>query len=107
MMFCPKCGAMLRPKVVRDKKVMGCSCGYVADKTASSTVTFSEKHEDKIRDFEVVEKETSVHPITDEECPKCKNPKAYTWSQQMRAGDEPETIFFKCTECGHQWRGGK
>jgi transcription factor S len=106
MMFCPKCGAMLRPKVVRDKKVLGCSCGYNADK-ASSTVTFTEKREDKIREVEVVEKETSVHPIVDEECPKCKNPKAYFWSQQMRAGDEPETQFFKCTECGHQWRGSK
>jgi DNA-directed RNA polymerase subunit M len=97
---------MLRPKVVRDKKVMGCSCGYSADK-AASTVTFSEKREDKVREFEVVEKETSVHPVIDEECPKCKNPKAFTWSQQMRAGDEPETIFYKCTECAHQWRGGK
>jgi transcription factor S len=106
MMFCPKCGSMLRPKVVRDKKVMGCSCGYSIEKT-SSTVTFSEKPEEKVREFEVVEKELSVHAITDEECPKCKCPKAYTWSQQMRAGDEPETIFYKCTECGHQWRGGK
>ena len=106
MMFCPKCGSMLRPKMVRDKKVMGCSCGYVADKT-SSTVTFSEKKEDIVRDFEVVEKETSVHPTVDEECPRCKNQTAYTWSQQMRAGDEPETIFYKCTKCSHQWRGGK
>ena len=107
MMFCPKCGSMLRPKVVRDKKVMGCTCGYVADKAASSTVKFTEKKEDPVREFEVVEKEASVHPIVDEECPRCKNPKAFTWSQQMRAGDEPETQFFKCTECSHQWRGGK
>jgi len=107
MMFCPKCGAMLRPKVVRDKKVMACSCGYVTDKNASSTVKFTEKREDMNRGVEIVEKEISPHPIIDEECPDCKNPKAYTWSQQMRAGDEPETIFYKCTQCGHQWRGGK
>jgi len=106
MMFCPKCGSMLRPKLVRDKKVMGCNCGYVADKS-QSTLTFTEKREDKLGEIEVVEKETSIHPVVDEECPKCKNPKAFTWSQQMRAGDEPETIFYKCTECGHQWRGRK
>lgn len=106
MMFCPKCGSMLRPKVVRDKKVMGCSCGYSEEKSSSS-VKFTEKKEEIRRDFEVVEKEVSVHPIVDEECPKCKNPQAYTWSQQMRAGDEPETQFFKCTVCSHQWRGGK
>ena len=42
MMFCPKCGSMLRPKVVRDKKVMGCNCGYVEDKS-QSTLIFKEK----------------------------------------------------------------
>lgn len=106
MMFCPKCGAMLRPKVVREKKVMGCNCGYVADKS-SGTVTFTQKREESSKGVEIIEKEISVHPVIDEECPKCKHPKAYQWSQQMRAGDEPETIFYKCVECGHQWRGGK
>jgi transcription factor S len=107
MMFCKKCGSMLRPKVVRDKKVMACSCGYVAE-SSSNTLTFSSKRGDEpAKAVEVVEKEISVHPIVDEECAKCKNPQAYTWSQQMRAGDEPETQFFKCTKCGHQWRGGK
>jgi transcription factor S len=97
---------MLRPKVVRDKKVMGCSCGYSADKSSSS-VTFTEKRDEPRKDVDVIEKEISIHPVVDEECPKCKNPKAYYWSQQMRAGDEPETQFFKCTACSHQWRGGK
>jgi DNA-directed RNA polymerase subunit M len=97
---------MLRPKVVRDKKVLGCNCGYVADKS-QTTVTFIQKRDELPKAVEVVEKEVSIHPIVDEECPKCKNPKAYTWSQQMRAGDEPETIFYKCVECGYQWRGGK
>ena len=86
MMFCPKCGSMLRPKVVRDKRVLGCSCGYNADK-ASSTVTFTQKRDEAPKAVEVIEKEISIHPIADEECPKCKNPKAYTWSQQMRAGN--------------------
>lgn len=106
MMFCPKCGSMLRPKVVKDKKVLGCSCGYTAEKS-TNTVTFSEKREEKRKEIDIIEKETSIHPIVDEECPKCKNIKAFTWSQQMRAGDEPETQFFKCTKCDFNWRGGK
>lgn len=106
MMFCPKCGSMLRPKIVKDKKVLGCNCGYTAEKTANK-ITFSEKREDARKEIDVIEKEISVHPVVDEECPKCKNPKAYFWSQQMRAGDEPETQFFKCTKCSHQWRGSK
>lgn len=37
------------------------------------------------------------------ECPECHK-KEVTWrSQQTRAGDEAETIFYKCT-CGHNWR---
>ena len=104
-MFCPKCGSMLRPKVVRDKKVLACTCGYV-DNKASGSVIFSEKKKEESK-VEVIEKEESAYPMIDEECPKCHNDKAYTWSQQMRAGDEPETIFYKCTKCNHQWRGGK
>jgi transcription factor S len=105
MMFCPKCGSMLRPKVVRDKKVLACSCGYV-DSKSSGVVTFSEKRKDESK-VEVVEKEASAYPIADAECPKCKNDKAFSWTQQMRAGDEPETHFFKCTKCQHTWREGK
>ena len=106
MMFCQKCGSMLRPKMVRDKKALACSCGYVADKDAGSVVTFGSKKKDEVK-LEVIEKEASAYPIVDEECPNCHNDKAYSWSQQMRAGDEPETHFFKCTKCAHTWRSGK
>ena len=104
MMFCPKCGSILKPKVVRDKKVMACSCGYTDNKAGSMTLT--DKKKDEVN-MDIVDSEVSVHPVVDEECPKCHNKKAYTWSQQMRAGDEPETIFFKCTKCQSTWREGK
>jgi transcription factor S len=106
MMFCPKCGSMLKPKLVRDKKVLACSCGYVAEKGSSGVVTFGEKKKDESK-VEVIEKEASAYPVVDEECPKCKNDKAFYWTQQMRAGDEPETHFFKCVKCQHTWRGNK
>lgn len=43
-------------------------------------------------------------PVTDAECPKCHNKKAYYWTAQTRAADEPETKFLKCQKCGHTWR---
>ena len=43
-------------------------------------------------------------PKTEIKCPKCGNPEAYYWLLQTRAGDEPETQFFRCTKCSHQWR---
>lgn len=105
MLFCPKCGSMLVPKIVKDKKVMACrNCNYVANK--DSTLMFTEKKKNEAK-VEVIDKEESAYPVVDEDCPNCHNDKAYTWSQQMRAGDEPETHFFKCTKCAHTWRGGK
>lgn len=104
MMFCPKCGSMLRPKLYRVKKVMACSCGYMDAKDPK--VVLTEKKKDEVK-FDVIEQEASAYPIVDSDCPKCKNTKAFSWSQQMRAGDEPETHFFKCTKCSHTWREGK
>lgn len=103
-MFCPKCGSMLRPKIVNDKKVMACSCGYRADSKVGTTLTVDKKKTEVKADFDASGEEQSIHSKINEECPKCKNTEAYTWSQQMRAGDEPETIFFKCTKCQHTWR---
>ncbi|KAG5507016.1 hypothetical protein JKF63_05762 [Porcisia hertigi] len=34
----------------------------------------------------------------------CSSTKAYFIQIQMRSADEPATVFFKCVECGHQWR---
>ena len=105
-MFCPKCGSLMKPKLIGDKRIMACSCGYHAAKD-SGIVKFTEKKTDVKHESDVIDSEASAYPIIDEECPKCHNPKAYTWSQQMRAGDEPETIFFKCTKCAHTWRAAK
>ena len=37
-------------------------------------------------------------------CPKCENNLAIWWLRQLRAADESEVRFFRCTECGHTWR---
>lgn len=108
MMFCPKCGSMLRPKLVKDKKVMACSCGFTDSKSDIKTGIVKLKNEpSENSNFDVIEKEQSAHPIVDAECPKCKHDKAYYWTRQMRAGDEPETQFYKCLKCTHTWRDSK
>jgi len=72
---------------------------------AKSEIKLSEKVK-KAEEKEIVDTDnaTEVNPITDAECPECKNKKAYYWTKQTRAGDEPETQFFKCVKCNHQWR---
>jgi len=100
-MFCPKCGSVLFPKKDKGKKVFRCACGY-SDKNMEAPL-FKEQLGDA-EQVPVVEKEIEAMPETDAECPKCGNKKAYFWTQQTRAADEPETKFFRCSKCKHTWR---
>eukprot|EP00004_Rigifila_ramosa_P008432 TRINITY_DN1966_c0_g1_i1.p3 TRINITY_DN1966_c0_g1~~TRINITY_DN1966_c0_g1_i1.p3 ORF type:complete len:108 (+),score=22.81 TRINITY_DN1966_c0_g1_i1:35-325(+) len=38
------------------------------------------------------------------QCPKCFHTLAFFYQAQLRSADEPMSIFYKCCECGHQWR---
>jgi len=94
MEFCPKCGALLMMK----KTKFGCPrCNYTAK--GKIEIRTEEKMKDKQEIAVVEEKEGEVHPITDYDCDKCKNKKAYFWIRQMRSGDEPESKFYKCVKC--------
>jgi len=94
MEFCPKCGAILMMKT----KKFGCPrCNY----TAKGKVKMEIKEDiEKPQGVAVVnEKQAEVHPVTDYDCEKCMCKKSYFWIRQMRAGDEPESKFYKCTKC--------
>lgn len=101
-MFCKKCGAILRPKKIKGKNVLSCSCGY-ADKEGKAEIV--EKVE-KEKELEVIQEGAGDEtlPTTEETCDKCGNKEAWYWLQQMRASDEPESKFLKCTKCKHIWR---
>lgn len=43
----------------------------------------------------------TVH-LPDMTCRKCKGVDYYYFSMQTRSGDEPETIFLTCSNCGHK-----
>lgn len=96
MEFCPKCGAILMMK----KTKFGCPrCSY----TAKGKVEMKTKEEvdEGVKVAVVSEKEGEVYPITEYPCEKCNSKKAYFWIRQMRAGDEPESKFYKCVKCKH------
>ena len=38
-----------------------------------------------------------------EECPKCKHPKMFFWTQQLRSADEGQTVFYECGNCSHRY----
>ena len=102
MMFCPKCGSLLKTKLERGKTIMCCSCGFSSKNIDNTEI--KEKIELETKEVEVVHNEVEAYPEVEAKCKKCGNNKAYFWLVQTRAGDEPETKFFKCTKCAHTWR---
>lgn len=103
-MFCPKCGHLLVPKIVENKRILVCSfCNYKEKSVEKAKIR--EVKEKKEKEIEVVKKEDyETLPLTETECPKCGHKKAYYWLVQTRAADEPETRFLKCEKCKHIWR---
>ena len=103
MLFCPKCGSILRPKVKGKKKVLYCTCGYSKSMEGEESPEIKEKNA-SAKKIEVVHDENETMPKIKITCEKCGNEVAYYWTAQTRAADEPETRFFKCTKCNHTWR---
>lgn len=104
--FCPKCGNMMVPD--RKRGVFVCrKCGYEepinSEDAKAYRVTKKVEHKPD-EGVVVVEKDIRTLPIAKVKCPKCGNGEAYWWELQTRAGDEPSTIFYKCTKCGYTWR---
>jgi len=106
MLFCPKCGSILRLKDKAGKKVMWCSCGYnsIVDKQKTDLEPKSkESSSTPSRRMAIVEP-IEIHPQVEANCEKCGCKQAYYWTQQTRSADEPETRFFKCIKCSYIWR---
>ena len=101
MMFCPKCGSILTQRKDKNKTFLGCGCGYILK---SGNIEVKEENKTKEQEIAIVDANEETLPETDAECEKCGNKNAYFWMIQTRAGDEPETKFYKCTKCRHIWR---
>ena len=101
MMFCPKCKSIMLPKKEAEKTILQCKCGYKHNDLSDTTFKEKVKAETKI---EVIEGEVEAYPLIEVKCPKCEHKKAFFWTIQTRASDEPETKFYKCEECKHTWR---
>ncbi len=101
MLFCPKCGSILKPGK-KTGELECASCNFKVIPKGKTTVKAEVIKE--TRRVEVVEEEPQILPKTKEDCPECKNGEAYYWLVQTRSADEAATKFLKCTKCGHTWR---
>jgi transcription factor S len=101
MNFCPKCGSIMLPDKTGKKRLVCTNCRNVNIDVKDAVLKENISKREKV---EVVDRNIEVDPKTEADCPKCGNKEAYYWTVQTRAADEPETRFFKCTKCEHQWR---
>ncbi len=106
MKFCPKCGTLMKVEKKTKLTYFVCpSCGK-RKVLKKGKVTISGSLPEKKKDIVVLKKgdEAIDLPKTKAMCPECDHREAYWWMQQTRSADEPPTIFYKCTKCGHSWR---
>jgi len=96
--FCPKCGSFM---IMKGGKFVCRKCGYEEESEKREFVIESKRSGN---DIPVIEEKVETLPKTKVVCPYCGNTEAYWWIRQMRAADEPETRFYRCTKCGKTWR---
>ncbi len=102
--FCKRCRSILIPLKKGSSSIFKCrSCSYQTKKNVRSIKINSEEPSRK-KEVIILEKDSTMLPITEQVCPVCENKKAYWWMQQTRANDEPPTQFFRCVKCRHVWR---
>lgn len=105
MEYCDDCGGLIVPEKKSDETSFKCrSCGNPYEKEGGE-LKITEKNDEDRKSIDVEDSEDENLPTTDDfECEECGNGEAYWWMLQTRAADEPETRFFKCTECSHTIR---
>lgn len=80
-------------------------CGYIRKIEASEHMTREKKRtENEITIVDDEDTNIKTQPTIQIKCPKCGNNLAFWWLRQLRAADESEVRFFRCTECSHTWR---
>jgi len=80
-------------------------CGYVRKIECTDQMKKTkDRTENEIMIVDDEDSKIKTMPTIQIKCPKCGNNLAIWWLRQLRAADESEVRFFRCTECDHTWR---
>mmetsp|Transcript_16929 Transcript_16929/g.47247 ORF Transcript_16929/g.47247 Transcript_16929/m.47247 type:complete len:110 (-) Transcript_16929:608-937(-) len=106
--YCPTCANLLLVELIPnmgDLRYFCQTCCYVysVDREISKKVTIVRKEVDDVLGGDEEWKNVAK---TDARCQKCDYHQAYFMEIQTRSADEPATLFFKCVNCGYQWKEG-
>ncbi len=115
-MFCPKCGTLSFPSPSGDISCTNYKCGYVGPAnlvikgTDGKDVDLSKAKsstEAKSRKYEVIKDSDKLQGVLTTGtymCPKCDAMEVFSYLEQTRSSDEPETRMLTCKDCSHGWR---
>ncbi len=106
MLFCPSCSnILLTEKTPADFRFFCKTCPYVfrVEQKFENKLHLERKEVDDVLGGEDAWKNVDKTSILCTNQPSCKNNQAYFKTIQIRGADEPMTIFYLCTQCGHQW----
>jgi DNA-directed RNA polymerase subunit M len=88
--------------IYQGNKAICRKCGFEKE---AEDVEIVIRTSNKREDVPVIEGEDlRTLPTTNTICPECGNREAFWWLRQLRAADESEVRFFRCTKCGKTWR---
>jgi DNA-directed RNA polymerase subunit M len=80
-------------------------CGYIRKIDSDDKMTSKKLRKEKeIMIVDDEDEDIKTMPTIAIKCPKCENNLAIWWLRQLRAADESEVRFFRCTKCDHTWR---
>ena len=100
MEFCPKCKSIM---IYQGDKAVCRKCGYEKKAEEGPNLIITAKRSEE--EIPIIEGENiRTLPTTNAICPQCGNNEAFWWLRQLRAADESEVRFFRCTKCGKTWR---
>ena len=88
--------------IYQGSKAICRKCGFEKE---AEDVEIVIRTSNKREDVPIIEGEDlRTLPTTNAICPECGNREAFWWLRQLRAADESEVRFFRCTKCGKTWR---
>lgn len=105
LLFCPRCSNLCLIRQDHDGTKLWCrTCPYIypiESRFASAVQPLRKKQmQDVLGGADAWKDVAKIDAV----CPACPCKLAYFRQMQIRSADEPMTTFYKCIDCGTQWK---
>ena len=105
LLFCPTCANLCLLRQTHEGSQLWCrTCPYVFNITKRFASKGAVLHKKQMQDVLGGADAWKDVAKTEARCPSCNCKMAYFRQMQIRSADEPMTTFYKCVDCGAQWK---